>query len=149
MTKVAKSEWYPGKKLIITQLSGDIKEADVVLWEKSLQDTLAQIGDHGSFKIFINLHGFTATDFATHKQFRGIIPETLARYGWKVGYVDLFVEAAKMRYTNTRGITCVAAAHTHQDALKIDAYEQRFGRENEHFFTDPQKAYEWIDSVDL
>ncbi len=146
-TKITRTEWFPEKSLIVTHISGDVTKDDIAAWEKSLHETLDRLQENSSFKIFINLHGFKAIDIEAHKRFRAIVPSTLANYGWKVGYVDLFEEdAKKMTFTNTRGIKCSAAVHCHQDATKIELYQQKFSRKNEHFFTDPAKAMEWIES---
>jgi len=150
LEKVIRTDWYPDQKLITTQISGDVDKADIEQWEYSLTNTLSQLEDNSTFKIFINLYGFKAIDIDAHKRFRSIVPLTLAQYGWKVGYVDLFEEEAKnLTYSNTRGIQCTAAVHVHQDASKIDQYEARFGREEEHFFSDPIKADQWIRSFKL
>lgn len=143
-TKIAETEWLPEKKLINTHLSGDVDLADIEQWEQSLHAALDKIPDNSIFKILINLYGFKAVDFTVHKRYREIILLTLANYGWKVGYVDLFEEAANMQFNYLRGIKCVGAAHVHQDASKIEKYESLFSRENERFFTDPQAAEKWI-----
>jgi hypothetical protein len=96
------------------------------------------------------MYGFKAVNIDTHKRFRGIVPLTLADYGWKVGYVDLFEEEARtMTYKNTRGIKCVGAVHSHQDETKMDLYETKYGSENEHFFPDPIRAIEWIENLEI
>lgn len=146
--KKTETNWYPDKKLIVTHISGDINSADVEIWERSLHSALEQIEDNGTFKIFVNLYGFTAVDIDAHKRFRGIIPLTLAEYGWKVGYVDLFEDEAKaMAYSTKRGVSCTAAAHCHQDATKIEKYERYYSRDNEHYFTNPESAMDWIENV--
>jgi hypothetical protein len=137
--------WVPENKLIVSHLSGDITIDEIEEWERSLEREMQKIQDNDEFKIFINLHGFTAIDLDAHKRFRNIVPLTLAAYGWKVGYVDLFEEESKkIKYSNTRGIKCIAAAHAHQDAVKIEKYESNYSRANEHYFTDPDKALNWI-----
>jgi hypothetical protein len=149
-SKITETTWFPEKKLLVTHISGDIEKPDIEKWENSLKEALDKIDDNESFKVFINMHGFTAVDIDAHKRFRGIVPLTLADYGWKVGYVDLFEEEAKtMTYKNTRGIKCVGAAHAHQDETKMDLYETRFSGEREHFFKDPTKAIEWIESLSI
>lgn len=146
--KIAKTDWYPEKKLIVTHISGEVDIVDIEAWEHSLLSALNQVDDNDQFKIFVNLHGFKAVDLEAHKRFRSIVPQTLAKYGWKVGYVHLFEEEAKhIQYRNSRGICCIAAAHAHQDETKIEQYELRFGRSHEHFFTDPSAAQKWIESV--
>ena len=147
-SKITETSWDAEKKLITTHISGAVEKPDIGGWEKSFQAALESISDKATFKILVNMHGFKAIDLEAHKQFRGIMPMTLAAYGWKVGYIDLFEEEAKtMTYTNTRGIRCVGAAHVHHDETKMSLYQTRFGRHNEHFFTDPDKAREWIESL--
>lgn len=36
--KIAKTDWEPASRLIITQISGDMDKADVIRWEESLHD---------------------------------------------------------------------------------------------------------------
>lgn len=148
MPNITESHWLPEQQLLITHISGDITRAEVEYWEDTLHQALAEIPDDTSFKIFINLYGFKATDLDAHKRFRTIVPATLATYGWKVGYVDLFAEEAKgleIRYT--RGIRCTGAAHVHQDDTKIDRYEAEFSSPRERFFTDPEMARKWIEGL--
>ena len=145
--KSVTTEWFPEYSLIVTRLNGNINELDVDAWEQSLKKALSQIPDNSTFKILIDLHGFEAANIAVHKKFRIIIPLTLAEFGWKVGYVDLFEEGRTLKIATCRGIKCLYAAHVHHDATKIEKYEQSFGRANEHFFTDSQKAEAWINTV--
>ncbi|KAA9340173.1 hypothetical protein [Adhaeribacter soli] len=145
---IAETTWIPEKQLVVTHLSGEAEQADIATWEASLQEALAQIPDDSTFRILVNIYGFQAADLEAHKTFRTIGPLTLAAYGWKVGYVNLFEEEAKsLNYSSTRGIKCVAAAHCHQDATKIERYQTNFGRPNEQFFTDPEQARRWLESL--
>ncbi|MCF0048527.1 hypothetical protein LXM25_00580 [Dyadobacter sp. LJ53] len=144
-SKIIRSDWHADDRLIITQISGDIVKEDVTRWEQTLDAALDQIPESGVFKIFVNLHGFTAADIDTHKYFRDIIPRTLAHYGWKVGYVAMFPqEAEKMIITRKRDIQCIAAAHCHHDATKIEKYELLYSSDNERFFTDVEEADAWV-----
>lgn len=146
--KIAKTDWEPGNRLIITHISGDMEKEDVIRWEKSLYEALDRIEEGGTFSIFVNLHGFTAANLDAHKHFRSIVPLTLAEYGWKVGYVAMFEEeASKMVLTRKRDIRCVAAVHCHQDGTKIEKYESLYSSPNERFFTDPEQAEAWIRSI--
>jgi hypothetical protein len=148
-TKYISTDWYPELSLLATRLSGEINSADIDRWKQSLLEKLSMVEDNSRFKILVNLYGFQAADLPTHKKYRTIIPELLAGYGWKVGYVNLFEEAASMQLTYTRGIRCVAAAHVHQDETKIEKYESLFGKENEHFFTNPIAADAWIRTIQV
>lgn len=139
------TDWFPDTTTIDTRISGNVNTQEVIFWEQSLHHALAQIPDHGEFRIMVDLFGFKAVDFEAHKRFRAIIPLTLSHYGWKVGYVDLFEEhATAIHYSNTRGIRCFAAAHAHQDETKIGLYERSYSRTDEHYFTDPVEARKWL-----
>ncbi len=93
------------------------------------------------------MYGFKAVDIDAHKRFRTVIPLTLADYGWKVGYVNLFEdEAQTMIIRKIRGITCIAAAHAHQDETKMNLYEEKFSCNKERFFSDPIQARLWIEN---
>lgn len=149
-TVVVEADWLKNQKLIVATISGDVASADVEAWEKRLGDALNQIEDNGSFKIFVNMHGFKAIDAEAHKRFRNVIPLTLANYGWKVGYVHLFEEESKaMKVKHERGIKCVGASHSHQDETKMSLYEARFSSARERFFTDPVQARLWIENINL
>ena len=149
-TKITETNYYPDKKLVVTHISGDLEKTDIEQWEKSFKATLEQLADNTTFKIFVNMYGFKAVNIDAHKRFRGVVPLTLADYGWKVGCVDLFEEEARtMTYRNTRGIKCVGAAHSHQDETKMDLYETKFSSDNEHFFPDPAQARQWIENVEI
>lgn len=139
------TNWFPDTATIDTRISGDVNTQQVVLWEESLHHALAEVPAHGEFKIMVDLFGFKATDLEAHKRFRAVIPLTLSHYGWKVGYVDLFEDHAHtIQYSNTRGICCFGAAHAHQDETKIGLYERSYSRPDEHYFTDPVAARQWL-----
>lgn len=146
--KATDTKWYPEERLIITTITGDVDEEDISRWKQTLEATLAKVEDNGRFKIFVNLHGFKAVDFESHKKFRVIIPSTLAGYGFRVGYLGLFPEA-EVVLTNTRGIQCVAAVHVHHDETKINSYDSHFGHGMERFFTDPVVAEKWIHEINI
>jgi hypothetical protein len=146
--KIMESHWLPAKKLIVTQISGDVNKEDIEKWEQSLYKALNAIPDNSVFSIFINMYGFKAVDLDAHKAFRTIVPTTLARYNWKVGYVNLFEdEARKMSFESLRGITCTGAAHVHQDETKMNLYESRFSSTRERFFDDVSQARTWIEAL--
>jgi hypothetical protein len=142
------SFWFKDQQLILTRISGHVSERDVANWDRTLQTSLEQVPDNGAFKIMVDLHGFKAENFEVHKQFRTIIPLTLANYGWRVGYLDMFPEAS-ITLKRIRGIQCMAAVHVHQDESKIKNYDENFSRFNERFFTDPVIARNWIDAFEI
>ena len=149
MEVIYKTEWHAELHMVETTLSGTVNEQDIEQWEQSLTQAFARIPDGTYFKIFINLHGFSAATLQAHKRYREIIPLLLANHDWKVGYVDLFEESKLMKFRKIRNIGCIAAVHVHQDEEKIKKYEENFSRENEHYMTDPVKAKQWILSYPL
>lgn len=138
----------PKQNLLITELSGEIAQPDLEDWQKKLNAVLDIIPAQTKFKVLVNLYGFKAADLATHKQFREIIPRTLAGFGWYTGYLRMFPEA-DVRVHSTSGRYCVAAAHVHDDEEKINNYARNFTMKNEGFFSDPDKARTWIDSISI
>jgi hypothetical protein len=145
---ISESSWLEDHKLILTRISGHATANDVTNWENSLLTALDQISNNDVFKIMVDLHGFQAENFEVHKQFRTIIPTTLANYNWRVGYLDMFPESS-IKLNIHRGIQCLAAVHVHQDETKIKNYDENFSRFNERFFTDPLTARKWIDEFKI
>ncbi|RYD57942.1 MAG: hypothetical protein EOP56_06620 [Sphingobacteriales bacterium] len=146
--KATETRYDPNNNLVTTTLSGFVNSEDVEQWKQSLSDTLDSLPENGGFKIFVNLHGFKAENFDVHKQFRNVIPLTLADYGFRAGYVEMF-ENVDLPLQNKRGIKCLAAAHCHQDETKIANYQQQFSKPNEQFFTDPLAAANWISKLQV
>lgn len=150
LKRIFTNTWHPLTRILISELSGDIYLDEIENWEQSLITKLNKIESNIEFKIFINLHGFKAIDLIAHKRFRTIIPTILAEYNWKVGYVNLFENEAKdLVLKRSRGITCIAAAHCHDDATKIERYENMFGKYNERFFTEPSVAFDWLNHLQV
>lgn len=143
--KVIRSDWYPADQLIVTQLSGLVDKSDIIYWQQTLNAAFRLVPDSAEFKIFVNLHGFTASDLDAHQYFRSIIPLTLAAYGWRVGYLAMFPdEAEKLTVSHTRNIRCIAAVHCHHDVSKIERYQALYSSDIEHFYSDPHLAEAWI-----
>lgn len=148
--KAIETNWYPDKRLLVTHISGELDKNDIDNWKKAFKNSLRQIQNNTTFKIFVNMYGFRAATTDAHKNFRDVVPLTLAKYGWKVGYMGLFEEETKtVIFKKTRGIRCVGAAHSHHDKTKMDFYESRFSTDREHFFRDPSLAKQWIEKLEL
>ena len=121
------------ENLVITELAGHLDSQHIDAWKHSLIGVLGQLEPGTKFKILVDLHGFKAKDFEAHKKFRTVIPQTLAEYGWYVGYLRMFPEAT-LTIRSSQNIYCVAAAHVHQDETKIRNYAQNYSMRNERFF---------------
>ncbi len=136
------------QKLLVTELSGELDQHDVTEWQHSLESTLQQLQADTKFKMLVDLHGFKAVNFEVHKQFREVIPRTLAAHGWYTGYLRMFPET-KVNISSTDNIYCVAAAHVHHDETKIRNYSENYTMRNEGFFTDATVARTWIDKIEV
>jgi hypothetical protein len=141
--KIISTTWEPLHDLLVTTLSGKIDSNDVDTWHFTLKNAAAKIPDESSFKILVNLYGFEAETTAVHKKYRTIMPLFLADYGYRIGYLDMFPEAA-IQLGTTRGIRCVAMANVHHNADKMNDYQNRFSSEHEQYFTDQEGALRWI-----
>lgn len=98
--------------------------------------------------MLVNLYGYKPLSIDTHKRFRHVLPMLLAQYDWKVGYMDLFKEEAKgLTLMNSRNIKCIAVAHLHHDEIKMKEFETSFGKFNERYFSDTEKAKTWIEDL--
>ncbi|MGV3666784.1 MAG: hypothetical protein ACO1NV_11665 [Leptospira bouyouniensis] len=138
------TKWEKDSNLITTRLTGPISEADATAWAKDLTQVLQALPEGTKFKIFVNFFGLNPSSVNAHKSYRNVMPLLLSEYGWRIGYLDLFEEANGLKITSEKGIQCYAAVHCHQDSYKIQEYEKRFGKENEHFYDDPIVSEEWI-----
>jgi hypothetical protein len=134
------------KRLVITELSGDLGSEDIEAWQQSLVTVLEELEPGTKFKILVDLYGYKALDFEAHKKFRVIVPQMLAEYGWYVGYLRMFPEAS-LFIRSRQNVFCVAAAHVHHDETKIRNYSENYSMRNERFFIDPEAARTWIDAV--
>lgn len=142
------TQYYPDKQLVVTTLSGELDAADVQEWHQSLKSVTGNLGPDTQFKILVDLNGFKASSFEVHKQFRVMVPQLLADYGWYVGYLRMFPEA-EICIRSKDNIRCRAAAHVHHDETKITNYATNYSMINEGFFTDPKLAREWIEGIVL
>ncbi|HUC79341.1 MAG TPA: hypothetical protein VMR70_00440 [Flavisolibacter sp.] len=144
--KRKQTSYFDKESLVVTELSGALDSNDIDEWRQSLNKVLEGLTPGTKFKILVDLHGFTATNFEAHKKFRVVVPETLAAYGWYVGYLRMFPEA-QLTISSQQNIYCVAAAHVHQDETKIRNYAENYSMRNEKFFTDSSDARSWVESV--
>ena len=142
------SEWVKEERLLITHLNGKATEEDIHYWEVTLQRALDLIEPFSNFKMLVDLYGYEGATTSAHKVMRTVIPSTLANYNFRAGYLGLFEDAA-VELIKTKGVSCVAAAHVHQDETKIGLYEERFSSVNERFFTNYQAALTWITALDV
>lgn len=136
----------PRTRILTTRLTGAVTTDDVQRWKESLERDVATIPDGGTFKLLLDLRGYEPADLEAHKAMRVVIPRFLADYGLRPALLDLFPEA-DLPLRNLRGVTCTAFANVHHDAAKMQNYEERIGRANQRFFTEPDEARAWLERV--
>ena len=144
ITKKIESKYSAETGLFETSLSGLISTEDVQEWQNSINAVLAQIPDHSNFKALINIHGYEPQDVEAHKAFRTVIPLTMAKYSFRVGYIDMF-EEADLPLSGIRDIACIAFANVHQDEVKMKKYQDNYAKSNELYTTDIKEAYKWLE----
>lgn len=142
----AESQWEVSAGILVTRLQGMVTVDDVGRWRSSLEEALAHIEGNSRFRLLVDLHGYEPAAIQAHKEMRSIIPLTLARYGFRTALLDLF-EPIEMALQATNGITCTAVAHVHHDESKMAEYARRIGRDNEQFFSDPDAAWAWLQTL--
>jgi hypothetical protein len=140
------STYHPSTRIVTTRLQGSVTVEEVSRWLASLAEAIGQIEDNSQFKLLVDLYNYEPAALPAHKAMRPVVPLMLARYGFRTALLDLF-DPAELPLQNLRGITCTAVAHVHHDPSKMDEYDRRLGRANEHFFTDPSKAQAWLETA--
>lgn len=140
------NSWLPNEQLIVTRLSGKLGIEDIIEWEKDLLKTMEYIPDEMSFKILVDLSDFEAENMEAHKYFRNIIPQLLADYSYRIGYLNMFPEVS-IQLTKKRDIECIAMANVHHNEEKMSDYQFRFSNQHEQYFTNTDKAMKWILSI--
>jgi hypothetical protein len=138
--------WSEENGLLTTRLSGLVDIDDIEDWKAGLMGALQLLKPDSSFKAFINIHGFKAVNMDAHKAFRTVVPLILAEHNFRIGYVDLF-DNVELPLTSKDGIQCIAVAHAHHDADKMNLYESSYSKANDRYFTDPAEAEKWLLSV--
>lgn len=139
--------WDRQTQILTVCLNGPVGVTEVRMWKDGVQAELAKIPDGTTFKIIINFHGYEMAEIDAHKEMRSFMPLTLADYGFRTALLDLF-DPIDLLLQKIRGIQCVAVAHIHHDAGKMNEYDRQLGRGNEGFFTDAAAAEAWILKLD-
>jgi len=140
------THWYPDKHLVVTELHGIVTSDDVKRWSNSLENTLAVLADGQDFKLVVNMIGYQYENLTAHKDMRVVIPRLLSQHGFRSCLFDI-AQASYQEIISIRGVTCIAIAHVHHDKQKMNLYEGRFRLQSERFFSDFDKAIEWIMTV--
>ncbi|HYX37028.1 MAG TPA: hypothetical protein VE954_28335 [Oligoflexus sp.] len=138
------SHWDDTLSILQTELKGSVTREDVLLWKKNLHAALERIPDGRAFRLLLDLKGFEPVDIEAHKAMRLVIPHILLSHGMRPAYADLFDDPGKLSVTLQRSQRCFAFANVHHDENKMGQYEMKIGRSDQRFFTDPDKARQWL-----
>lgn len=144
------TEWDENKKSLITRFSGKPTITDVHQWRDELYNATQLLPDNTNFKMLIDLRGYTVdlVEKEIHFVQREVIPTFLSLHNFKVGYLALF-EAEVAVKAGERNVNCVAVAHIHHECHKMEAYDQKFGRNNDRYFCDGEAAEQWLDEYKI
>lgn len=135
--------WDAASRLLTTRVRRSLSVEEVVEYSGALSRVLAAIPSETSFLWLSNSTGYEAlANRAAHDIYRTVVPRTLAEHGFRTSLLDLY--EGEVSVTCTRGVTCAAIAHVHQDVEKMLVFDRRFGRDNERYFSDESEGRRWL-----
>lgn len=138
------SHWDDTLSILQTELKGPVTREHVELWKMNLYAELDRIPDGRPFRLLLDLEGYEPVDMEAHKAMRLVIPNVLQSHGMRPAFADLFDDPGELNITLLRNRRCFAFANVHHDEYKMDQYETKIGRSDQRFFTDPDKARQWL-----
>lgn len=138
------SLWDDTLSILQTELKGPVTREDVELWKRDLYAELDRIPSGRQFRLLLDLDGYEPVDMEAHKAMRLVIPTLLLNHGMRPAYADLFDEPGDLHISMVRNRRCFAFANVHHDENKMSQYEMKIGRSDQRFFTDPDKARQWL-----
>src|SRR5688500_17443448 len=119
---ITETLWNPEARLLITRLQGDVTLYDVQRWVALLASARSHIAHHSCFQLdeeFSVSHPFNRH---THKLIRTVMPLVLAHYVYHTALFYLF-DSVDVPFSINDGRRCIAVAHVHHDAVKMNEYE--------------------------
>jgi hypothetical protein len=135
--------WDASLLLLITRVGRSISLEEVAAYKCNLTATIDTIASGLSFRWLSNARGYEPlANREAHAVYRSIVPKTLAEHGFRTSLLDLY--DCEVAVTCVRDVTCRALAHVHHDAEKMMIFDERFGRDNERYFSDENAARRWL-----
>ena len=127
-----------------TRLAGTLTLADVHAWRDALHAAGRAVPAVAEFRALVDIRGYDvgAQDMAVHRVQREVVPRFLAAHGFVVGFFRLYEETPPPADPSLA--RCIAVAHVHHEAFKMERYDELLGSDTERFFTDPAEAEAWL-----
>jgi hypothetical protein len=136
-------KWDAEGKLLTTRVRRALSIDEVNEYTGTLAGAIAEVPRGTSFRWLSNSTGYEPlANRAAHAVYRSILPKVLAEHGLRTSLLDLY--EGEVTVTCARDVTCRAVAHVHHDAEKMAIFNERFGRENERYFSDEDLARGWL-----
>ncbi len=138
------SHWDDTLSILQTELKGQVTREDVERWKRDLYAELERIPSGRQFRLLLDLDGYEPFDLQAHQAMRLVIPTLLLHHGMRPAFADLFEETGEIPISMQRNRRCFAFANVHHDEHKMMQYETKIGRSDQKFFTDADKARQWL-----
>jgi len=141
------AEWDEAKKLLYTRFTGLMNYDDIDQWKLLVQSEAAKIQPGTAFKFYVDESGYEYVNADVHVYKRNFLPGFLASYGF---YLSLLPSEEIERLKNTVSLNksrCVFMAMNHHNSEVMRSLDNQFGNDTEHYFSDSDKAKNWIESV--
>ena len=136
--------WIEEKRLLTTRVTGVLTKSDVQSWRDLLHMTGRRIASDTDFRMMIDIRGYEVSeqDREVHMRMREVTPLFLAGHGFTVGFFRLYDE--KPPSPEASLARCIAVAHVHHDAAKMERYNELLSTPVERFFVDAEEADRWL-----
>jgi hypothetical protein len=135
--------WDASLLLLTTRIGRSLSLEEVAAYKYNLAAAIDAIASGTSFRWLSNARGYEPlANREAHAVYRSILSKTLAGHGFRTSLLDL--HDGDVVVTCVRDVTCRALAHLHHDVEKMTIFNERFGRENERYFSDENAAYLWL-----
>lgn len=139
--------WEEERQALTTRTWGSLSVQEVASFVERLERVLAALASDSAFVWLSDASGYEAfADRAGHQQLREVLPRALAAHGFRSSLLNLS-EGAELAITSRRGVICRAVAHVHDDAAKMAALQEHLGSAAEAYFSDVERAREWLAEV--
>ena len=140
------AHWDQDSSIFFTRISGLVGYTELKQWEELLINESQKIPANSEFKFFVDESGYQFNDQNVHKAKKDIMPKFLAHYGFMLSVLPT-VEITRLRKEiklNDKGIHCIAICMNHHDEEKMAEIQQTYGKENEKYFSNFQRAEQWV-----
>ncbi len=144
-TAITDVSWNEDTRILTTRVAGVLTASQVQTWKDRLYQAGRLFPKEGPFKMLIDIQGYEVADQAreVHQVMREVTPVFLASHGFNVGFFSLYeVEPPVAR--EEASARCIAVAHVHHDADKMERYNELLGTDSERFFCDAGDAELWL-----